>query len=167
MKGFSPTLCECIQSINDNIGHYFQTKKGVRQGDPLSLILFILVVDKLTVLINQAKNDDQVRGVVTHLVEDGLSILQFADDTIIFMYNDLERAKNIKLLLSVFEQLSGLKINIHESKMFCYGAAKEWELKYSEIFECDIGALPLRYSGIPMHHRKIHNNDWRHDEERF
>jgi hypothetical protein len=39
----------------------------------------------------------------------------------------------MKLLLSVFEQLSGLKINIHESKMFCYGAAKEWELKYSEI----------------------------------
>jgi hypothetical protein len=62
------------------------------------------------VLINQAKNDDQVRGVVPHLVEDGLLILQFADDTIIFMYNDLERAKNIKLLLSVFEQLSGLRL---------------------------------------------------------
>jgi hypothetical protein len=34
-------------------------------------------------------------------MEDGLSILQYADDTIIFMDNDLEQAKNMKLLLSV------------------------------------------------------------------
>jgi hypothetical protein len=40
---------------------------------------------------------------VPNLVDDGLSILQYADDTIIFLNHDLERAKNLKLLLCAFE----------------------------------------------------------------
>jgi hypothetical protein len=62
---------------------------------------------------------------VPHLVDDGLSMLQCFDDTIIFLYHDLERARNLKVLLCTFEQLSGLKINYHKSEIFCYGEAKE------------------------------------------
>ena len=63
----------------------------------------------LAIIIARAKEDGQVNGVVPHLVEEGLSILQYADDTIIFLDHDIDKAKNIKLLLCVFEQLSGLK----------------------------------------------------------
>jgi hypothetical protein len=52
-------------------------------------------------------------------------MLQYIDDTIIFLYHDLERAINLKVLLCTFEQLSGLKINYHKSEIFCYGEAKE------------------------------------------
>jgi hypothetical protein len=38
----------------------------------------------LAILIKRAKDDGQISGVVPHLVDDGLSILQYADDTIIF-----------------------------------------------------------------------------------
>jgi hypothetical protein len=37
--------------VNDDIGKYFQTKKGLRQGDPLSPMLFNIVVDMLVVVI--------------------------------------------------------------------------------------------------------------------
>ena len=50
MKGFAPKWAAWIEEttskgsvgikVNDNVGHFFQTKKGVRQGDPLSPILF-------------------------------------------------------------------------------------------------------------------------------
>jgi hypothetical protein len=36
----------------------------------------------LAVLIKKAKTDGQIEGVIPHLVDDGLSILQYADDTI-------------------------------------------------------------------------------------
>ena len=62
MKGFSPTWCEWISKVmsrgsvavkvNNNIRHFFQTIKGVRQGDPLSPIFFNIVVDMLAVLIS-------------------------------------------------------------------------------------------------------------------
>jgi hypothetical protein len=177
LKGFSPTWCEWISKVmsrgsvavkvNDNIGHYFQTRKGVRHGDPLSLILFNIVVDMLAILISRAKESEQIQGVVPHLVDEGLSILQYTDDTIIFMDNDLEKAKNIKLLLCAFEQLSGLKINFHKSELLCYGTAKINQNKYMQIFGCDLGSFPFRYLGIPMQHRKLMNKDRKHVEERF
>jgi hypothetical protein len=41
--------------VNDQIGGNFQTYKGLRQGDPLSPILFNIVVDMLAILVNRAK----------------------------------------------------------------------------------------------------------------
>jgi hypothetical protein len=70
----------CVQ-VNDDLGHFFQTKKGLRQGDPLSRILFNLVADMLAVLIERSKGMGFLDGLVPHLVEDGLSILQYADTT--------------------------------------------------------------------------------------
>ena len=137
MKGFSPVWCNWIDQIvqggsvnikvNDEVGHFFQTKKGVRQGDPLSPMLFNLVADMLATLIFRAKANEKIRGVVPHLVDDGLSILQYADDTILFLDHDTLQAKELKLVLSTFEQLSGLKINFHKSELFTYGKAKDCE----------------------------------------
>jgi hypothetical protein len=73
--------------------------------------------------MERAKNDGQIEGVVPHLVDGGLSILQYADDMIIFMEHDLEKARNLKLILLAFEQLSGLKINFDNSELFCFGEA--------------------------------------------
>jgi hypothetical protein len=177
MKGFCQQWCAWVENfctggsvgieINDAIGHYFKTHKGLRQGDPMSPILFNIVADMLSVLIKRAKDDDQIKGLIPHLVEDGLSILQYADDTILFMDHDLEQAKNMKLLLCVFEQLSGLKINFHKSEIFCYGEAKHYEQEYTSLFGCSLDSYPFRYLGIPMHHRKLCNADWSIIEERF
>ena len=177
MKGFSPLWCKWIDQIvrggsvgikvNDILGHYFQPKKGLRQGDPLSPILFNLVADMLATLIGRAKSDGRFQGVIPHLVDDGLSILQYADDTILFMDHDLLQAKDLKLVLSTFEQLSGLKINFHKSELFCYGSAKDCEHEYAQLFGCKTGGLPFKYLGIPLHHRKLSNKDWAIIEERF
>ena len=87
--------------INDGIGHYFQTLKGLRQGGPLSPLLFNLVADMLAVLIARAKEDGRVGGLIPHLVEGGVSILQYADDTILFMEHDIAKAANMKLILAL------------------------------------------------------------------
>jgi hypothetical protein len=123
--------------VNDNIGHYFQTRKGLRQGDPLLPILFNISADKLAILIQQAKEDAQVDGLIPHLVEEGVLILQYADDTIIFMDHDLGKALNMKLILCFFEQLSGLQINFHKSEIICFGESREVEREYRNIFGCE------------------------------
>jgi hypothetical protein len=107
--------------INDQVCQNFQTKKGLRQGDPLSPLLFNIMVDMLAILINRGKREGHINGVVPHLVDEGLSNLQYADNIIIFLDHDLEGAKNLKLLLCAFEQLSGLKINFHKIEIFCFG----------------------------------------------
>jgi hypothetical protein len=82
----------------------------------------------LAILFARAKEENQFHGIFPHLIPEGLSILQYADDTVVFLDHNLEHAWNIKLLLTVFEQMSGLKLNFHKSELFCYGVAKEYEL---------------------------------------
>jgi hypothetical protein len=64
--------------VNDDIGHYFQTLKGLCQGDPLSPMIFNIVANMFVLLIARAKEDKQVGGLIPHLVEGGVSILQYA-----------------------------------------------------------------------------------------
>lgn len=85
----------------------------------MSPILFNLVADMLAILIQRSNEQGNFHGVIPHLIDNGLSILQHADDTILFMEHNLEEAKNLKLVLSAFERLSGLKINFHKSELFC------------------------------------------------
>src|SRR6266508_3497294 len=66
----------------------------------------------------------------------------------------------MKLFLCIFKQLSGLKINFHNSEIFCFGKAKDDEQQYKQIFGCESGSLPFRYLGIPIHYRKLRNDEW-------
>lgn len=153
--------------INDQVGNTFETKKGLRQGDPLSPLMFNIVVDMLALVVNRAKWEGLVAGVVSHLVDGGLSILQYADDKILFMDYDIVKAENLKMLLCTFEQVSGLKINFHKSELFCFGRANEVEHLYSALFGCQPGSFPFRYLGITMHYRKLSNADWSMIEQCF
>jgi hypothetical protein len=76
-------------------------------------------------------------------------------------------ARHLKLLLCAFEKLLGLKINFHKSELFCYGDAKDMQEEYSSIFGCQGGTYLFRYLGIPMHHRKLSNNEWKIIEQRI
>jgi hypothetical protein len=58
-------------SLNGEPGNFFRTFKGLRQGDPLSPLLFNLVADALATLMKKAKDDGLIKGLVPKLVEGG------------------------------------------------------------------------------------------------
>jgi hypothetical protein len=130
-------------------------------------MLLNIVADMLAILIERAKSDGQIEGVIPHLVDGGLSILQYADDTILFMEHDLEKARNLKLILVAFEKLSGLKINFHKSELFCFGEAQNDTPLYAELFGCGQGQFRIRYLGIPIHYRRLIIAEWKVVEERL
>lgn len=113
MKRFSLQWCGWIKDIvtgssvgvkvNDDIGNFFPTKKSLMQGDPLSPILFNIVADMLTVFVPRARESNQVVGVAPHLVDGGMSLLQYADETVLFLEDDVEHAKSLKVC--AFERL--------------------------------------------------------------
>ena len=49
-----------------------------------------------------------------------VSILQFADDTIFFSKASMEHLQNLKIILMVFRQVSGLKVNLEKKLPFGY-----------------------------------------------
>ena len=100
----------CVK-LNNVEGPYFVSHKGVRQGDPLSPILFNFVADCLARMVRQAQQNGLLCGLTDNLIPKEVAILQYADDTIIYLKDDLEMARNMKLLLYLYEVMSGLKIN--------------------------------------------------------
>jgi hypothetical protein len=81
--------------------------------------------------------------VVPNLVDGILSILQCVDYTIVLMEHDLEKVRNLKLILYAFEQLSGLKVNFHKSELFYFGEANDDAKLYADLFGCGIGQFPI------------------------
>jgi hypothetical protein len=54
----------------------------------------------------------------------------------------MEQAKNIKLLLCVFKQLPGLKINFHNNKIFYFREANIMGINILNFFCCEVGSYP-------------------------
>jgi len=105
----------CI-NVNGERSPYFKTFRGLRQGDPLSPLLFNLVADVLGVLLNKAVDRGHIRGVLTDLLPRGISHIKYADDTVIMIDGSDQSIRNLKLIFYCFEWLTGLKINFHKVK---------------------------------------------------
>lgn len=176
-KGFSPKFIGWIMQtiergkvavmVNDQIGPFLRHKKGLRQGDPLSPILFNIAIDILNLLLVRAQELGLIKSLVHDLIPNGINMLQYADDTIFMFKDDLESARNLKLILCLFEQLSGLKVNFHKSGVFCFGEARDKQDSYSNIFTCVVGKVPFKYLGIPINAVRLCNSDWNSPEEKM
>jgi hypothetical protein len=130
-------------------------------------MLFNNVADMLAIIIERTKAHRQIEGVVFHLVDGGLPILQYVDDTILYMEHGSKKARNLKLTLSTFEKLSGLKINFPKNELFCFGDAQDDANMYAEIFGCGLGLFPISYLGIPIQFRRLTVAEWKLVEERL
>jgi hypothetical protein len=108
-----------------------------------------------------------IAGLVPHIINNGCAYLQYADDTILLIQDNLEFARNLKFILILFEKMSGLKINFHKSEVYCFGNANNNKEAYAEIFTCPIKNLPICYLGVPIDHKTLSKSQWAKTEEKF
>jgi len=170
MRGFCQTWRDWISQVvtggtvsikmNDQIGSYIKSHKGVRQGDPLSPILFNFAADCLTRMVEHAQENDLITDLVDHIIPNGVAILQYADDTIVFLKNDMHKARNMKLLLYVYEMMSGLKINFNKSEVIVINDDNSLGSVYADLFNCQLGSFPIKYLGVPVSPSRLHLSDW-------
>jgi hypothetical protein len=64
---------------------------------------------------------------------------------LLYLEHNLAYVRYAKLLLYVFEQLSGLKINFDKSEILIIGGDLEIARSYAEVFNCQIRIFPLKY----------------------
>jgi hypothetical protein len=75
----------------------------VRQGDPLSSLLFNMAADCLTRMVVKAHQNNFLTGFIKDTIPNGVVIFQYADDIIMCLEHGVEKARNLKLLLYMFE----------------------------------------------------------------
>ena len=144
----------CVR-INDNNSGYFGVGKGLRQGDPLSPLLFNLVVDVFTRMLMKAARFNLIKGLLPEVLEGGIISLQYADDTLLFLKNDIQQARHFKFLLVCFEHLLGMKINYHKSDLMTLNLDEDEQNALARLFCCNISTFPIKYLGVPLHYSKL------------
>jgi hypothetical protein len=101
--------------LNGVPGKEFKYKRGVRQGDPLSPLLFVLGADLLQSVINA----EALLGNFTHPLGDGFGgdfpIIQYADDTLVVLLADPVQIAHLKVVLQTLASSTGLKVNFAKS----------------------------------------------------
>lgn len=136
--------------INGSPTKEFSPKRGIRQGDPLSPFLFLLVGEILNCMLTRASQLRIFSGIIINKSGFQVSHRQFAGDTILFIKNDLKSVMGVKQVLQCFEMLSGLKINFQKSKMFGFGEDVLNVPFWASRMGCGIGAFPITYLGMEL-----------------
>jgi hypothetical protein len=67
-------------------------------------------------MIIKAQENNKFCGLIDHIIEKGVAILQYVDDTIICLKHSIEGARNLKLLMYMYEMMASIKINFLKSK---------------------------------------------------
>ena len=136
--------------LNGIPGKTFQCKRGVRQGDPLSPLLFVLAADLLQSIANKAWQ----RGILKHPLCDNFGedfpIIQYADDTLLILPGDARTLFNRKGLLRTYSDSTGLHVNFAKSFLVPINMSNERALHLANTFGCQVGSMPFTYLGLPL-----------------
>lgn len=127
---------------------WFKAQKGLRQGDPLSPYLFLIVADCLARLTDSAKMSNLFRG-IGPTPECQTTLIQFADDTIFFCKPRNRNMRNLRFLWKILEWASGLKINMDKSELYYVGGSSDKAIRLANILGCAVGTSFFLLFGAP------------------
>nr|XP_043629994.1 uncharacterized protein LOC122601294 [Erigeron canadensis] len=137
-------------SVNGNLYGYFKGKRGLRQGDPISPYLFTLVMEVLTLKLQQLVQNSLNFRYHNKCEKQRLVNLCFADDLFLFSRGDVDSARVILEALSVFKDVSGLVPSITKSTVFFCNVTTHVRNAIMGIMPFDEGQLPIKYLGVPL-----------------
>uniref|UniRef100_A0A803QS55 Reverse transcriptase domain-containing protein n=1 Tax=Cannabis sativa TaxID=3483 RepID=A0A803QS55_CANSA len=120
---FISWILSCLQGasysllLNGRIQGSFKGEKGLRQGDPMSPLLFVLIMEYLSRLLIQSS---KMKGFGFHPLCKSLGLVNlcFADDLILFCKGNDKSIQIVKEAFQRFSEATGLSANKAKSTVF-------------------------------------------------
>ncbi|GFO24815.1 reverse transcriptase-like protein [Plakobranchus ocellatus] len=120
----------CI--VNNTVSDWFLLERGCRQGDPISLYLFLIASEILASIIRQ---NGHIKGYKINGIE--IKVSQYADDTTIFLDGSESAFEKCIETLGEFEKYSGLKMYQDKTKVIWFRCPRPPETIYLPILQFD------------------------------
>ncbi|KAL0381932.1 UNVERIFIED_CONTAM: putative mitochondrial protein [Sesamum latifolium] len=149
-------IVECVTTpsysvcLNGTPHGFFGGARGLRQADPMSPYLFVLVMEVLSVIVQQFI--DQDGGFSYHWRCGAMHLFQlgFADDLLLFSKASTASVLVFKRALTIFADISGLHANLHKCNLIVSRSAELIRDDLLAALDFQEGYLPLRYLGLPL-----------------
>lgn len=162
--GFIEWIRACITTamfsikINGTLAGYFPSSRGIRQGDPLSPYIFVLVMEMLSLKLNHGTMQQDFKH-HWRTKECQLTHLFFADDIIIFCHANLPSVSIIHSCINSFSLVSGLIPNVHKSHCFLANTDSATSRSILDLLGYPLGKLPTKFLGVPLISSKLSFQD--------
>jgi hypothetical protein len=138
--------------VNGSPCGFFQSSRGIRQGDPLSPLLFVIVMEALSRLIDKASGVGLLSGFSVGGEEFAplqISHLLFVDDILIFCEANPDSLTYLRVILTCFKATSGLRVNLGKSEMVQVSEVPNLEA-LADILGCKTTTFPMKYLRLPL-----------------
>lgn len=145
----------------------FNITKGVRQADPLSSFLFIIAMEGLNFVMKTAVHKGIFKRIKVPRNGPVLSHLFYVDDALFIGEWCHSNLKYLSYILKYFQVSSGLKVNLHKSKVIGVGASAIKTSQWAHLLGCDAGSLPFTYLGVPVGASLNLKKNWKPITEKF
>ncbi|KAF3784052.1 retrotransposable element ORF2 protein [Nymphaea thermarum] len=156
------TIVKSALLINGKEGTWFENKRGLRQGDPLSPYLFITMMEMPTRNIQAHVNNNQIR-IPTMGADNSPPFSTFyADDIILFIQGRLKNFRNLKACLDDFSSRSGLVINNDNSFVLYFNLDSGVQTQIEQELGWRKGSIPSKYLGILLQAIDVTEEQCRH-----
>jgi hypothetical protein len=161
--GFGMIWCDMISGLlatsstqilmNGVPGDFIAHQRGLRQGDPLSSMLFILVMDILARLVQKASEDGFLQPLSFIRLRHRISF--YADDAVLFLKPDASDISLVIELLSLFGKTSGLHTNLQKSSVVPIRYDDQTIAAAKDLLHCESADFPCKYLGLPLSIKKL------------
>jgi hypothetical protein len=123
----------------------FLLKSGMRQGCPLSPLLFNIVLEFLARAIRQ---EEEIKGI--QIGTETVKISSFANDMILYLKDQKNSTQNLLDTINSYSKVAGYKINLQKSLAFLYTNNKQTEMEYMELIAFTITSKKIKYLGVNL-----------------
>ncbi|XP_058768924.1 uncharacterized protein LOC131642722 [Vicia villosa] len=140
--------------VNGQVSDILKAKRGLRQGDPVSPLLFVLVMEYLHRCMMELKENKDFKY-HPRCAKLNITNICFADDLMLFARGDVLSVKTMMCTFNKFSEETGLKANPDKCKVFFGGTDYDIQHAIRVATGCVEGTLPIRYLGVPLTSRKL------------
>ncbi|MFS7926579.1 putative RNA-directed DNA polymerase [Helianthus anomalus] len=131
--------------VNGSPTGEFECTRGLRQGDPLSPFLFVIVMEALTGIMAKAVSVGLFEGINIPYDGPAISHLIYADDVMFLGGWNQSNINNLRRLLRCFYLASGLKVNIRKCSIYGIGVSDQEVQNMANFLSCKQGSFPFKH----------------------